>query len=223
MVDLVTSSTLPSFQLRNNMYNKKNITTIKEGGFQMNIKNLRTMKTLITLAVIIFTINLSLAQETRYQTNKAALKINAFKNGENYQWENKNITTFLDYRNGDFTTRLKNTDFISTIHPEFHEQTAGEEKFEYVFKGILPIREIINQKSINQTYPVELQLICEELGLDETIAFQITITRPGSGTTNYRIFTFQGKLYNDELQLPAFYGFDNEIELWIIFNAFSNN
>ncbi len=38
MVDLVTSSTLPSFQLRNNMYNKKNITTIKEGGFQMNIK-----------------------------------------------------------------------------------------------------------------------------------------------------------------------------------------
>ncbi len=38
MDDLVTSSTLPSFQLRNNMYNKKNITTIKEGGFQMSIK-----------------------------------------------------------------------------------------------------------------------------------------------------------------------------------------
>ena len=38
MDDLVTSSTLPPFQIRNNMYNKKNITTIKEGGFQMNIK-----------------------------------------------------------------------------------------------------------------------------------------------------------------------------------------
>jgi hypothetical protein len=34
--DLATSSTLPSFQIRNNMYNKKNIATIKEGGFQLN-------------------------------------------------------------------------------------------------------------------------------------------------------------------------------------------
>ena len=181
------------------------------------------MKTLITLAVIIFTINLGLAQETRFQTFKAALKINAFKEGENYQWENKNITVLLDYRNGDFVSRLKNTDFRSTIHPEFHETPMGEEEWEYVFKGILPITEIVNQLSINQNYPVELQLICEELRLEETIAFQMNITRPSSGSTNYRIFTFQGKLYNNELQLPAFEGFDNEIDVWIIFNAYSNN
>ena len=180
------------------------------------------MKTLITLAAIIFTINLSLAQETRYQTNKAALKISAFKEGENYQWENKDISTFLDYRNGDFITRLKNSDFNSTAQPEFNEVSMAEEELEYVFKGILPITEIINQKSINQTYPIELQIINDELGLDETIAFQMTVTRPSTNSRNYRIFSFQGKLYNDELQLPAFEGFDNEIELWIIFNAFSN-
>ena len=176
------------------------------------------MKILITLVAIIFTVNLSVAQETRYQTNKAALKINAFKEGENYQWENKNITVLLDYRNGDFISRLKNTDFHSTIHQEFHETPEGEE-LEYVFKGILPIDEIINQRNISQTYPVELQLICDELGLDETIGFQMTITRPGTGSQNYRIFSLQGKLYNEELGLPAFSGFDNEIELWIIFNA----
>jgi len=181
------------------------------------------MKTIITLVTIIFAVNLSLAQETRYQTFKAALKINAFKEGENYQWENKDITTLLDYRNGDFIVRLKNTDFHSTVHPEFHETPLEEEEWEYLFKGILPITDIINQLNISQTYPVELQLICEELRLEETIAFQMTITRPGSGSTNYRIFSFQGKLYNDELQLPAFEGFDNEIEVRIIFNAYSNN
>lgn len=181
------------------------------------------MKILITLAAVLFTVNLSLAQQTRYQTNKAALKINAFKEGENYQWENKNITVLLDYRNGDFISRLKNTDFYSTVQPEIHEQTPEGEELEYVFKGILPITEIINQKSISQVYPVELQLICEALGLDETIGFQMTITRPGSGSSqNYRIFSLQGKLFNEELQFPAFAGFDNEIELWINFNAFSN-
>ena len=102
-------------------------------------------------------------------------------------------------------------------------QPAEEEELEYLFKGILPITEIVNQLSISQTYPVELQLICEELRLEETIAFQMTITRPGSGSANYRIFTFQGKMYNEELQLPAFEGFDNEIDVWIIFNAYINN
>jgi len=36
--DLATASTLPSFQIRNIVYNKKNATTNKEGRFQMNIK-----------------------------------------------------------------------------------------------------------------------------------------------------------------------------------------
>lgn len=181
------------------------------------------MKTLITIAALVFAINVGMAQETRYQTYKAGLKISAFKDGENYQWENKNITTFLDYRNGDFITRLKNSDF----HPAGQtgsqlNKSEDAEELEYIFKGIFPITDIINQKSINQTYPVELQLICDVLGLDETLAFEMTITRPGSGSTNYRIFSLQGKMYNDELQLPAFEGFENEIELWIIFNAYSN-
>jgi hypothetical protein len=181
------------------------------------------MRILIVLAVFIFTVNFSQAQETRYQTNKAALKISAFKGDENFQWENKDITAYLDYRNGDFIVRLKNTDFRSTVHPEFHQQASDGEEMEYVFKGILPIREIINQKNINQTYPVELQIICEELDIDQTLGFQLTITRPGSGSANYRIFSFQGKMYNEQLKLPAFEGFDDEIEIWIVFNAFSNN
>lgn len=181
------------------------------------------MKTLTLIATLILSISIGLAQETRYQTFKAGLKISANKDGENYQWENKNITTFLDYRNGDFITRLKNSDFNPT-GTGTKEQVKSEdtEELEYLFKGIFPITDIINQKNINQTYPVELQMICDELRLDETVAFEMTITRPSSGSANYRVFALQGKLYNDELQLPAFKGFENEIEMWIIFNAYSN-
>jgi hypothetical protein len=68
---------------------------------------------------------------------------------------------------------------------------------------------------------VELQLICKDPEIDKPINFKMYITYPGSG--QYRIFTLNGKLYNDELNIPAFNGFDNEIEVWIVFNAFSSN
>ena len=181
------------------------------------------MRTFITIAAIVMMANLGLGQEVRYQTYTAQLKISAFKDGENYQWENKNITTVLDYRTGDFITRLKNKDFRSTVQPELNQQDSVPEELEYIFKGILPITEIINQRSISQTYPVELQLICDYLRLDETLGFEMTITRPSTNSGNYRIFSLHGKMYNDELQLPAFNGFDNEIELWILFNAYSTN
>ena len=184
---------------------------------------LKHMRIIIILTSFFLLLQSAPAQQTRYQTNKAALKISAFKNGENYQWENKEILVFLDYRTGNFVTRLKNTDFRSTVHPEFHVLPPAEEETEYLFKGILPINDIINQKSINQTYPIELQIVNEALGLDETLSMQMTITRPGSGAANYRVFSLAGKMYNDQLQLPAFLGFDNEIEIWIVFNAFSNN
>jgi len=45
------------------------------------------------------------------------------------------------------------------------------------------------------------------------------ITKPGSGSANFRIFSIHGKMYNDEVHIPAFKTYDNEVELWIIFNA----
>jgi hypothetical protein len=34
------------------------------------------------------------------------------------------------------------------------------------------------------------------------------------------VFTLTGILYNDELKLKAFQGYDNKVEIQIIFNAF---
>ncbi|MCF6171190.1 MAG: hypothetical protein L3J66_09460 [Bacteroidales bacterium] len=179
------------------------------------------MKTFISIAAVILMTNFCFGQEVRYQTYKAQLKISAFKDGENYQWENKNITVVLDYRTGDFITRLKNTDMLSTVQPGFNQQDSVPDELEYVFKGIFPVTEIIDQRSISRTYPVELQLTCDYLGLDETLGFEMSITRPGTNSGNYRVFSLHGKMYNDQLRLPAFAGFDNEIDLWILFSAFS--
>jgi hypothetical protein len=52
----------------------------------------------------------------------------------------------------------------------------------------------------------------------------MTITVPNvSGQANYRIFNMNGVLYNDELQLPAFTGFDNEIDFWIQFSGIATS
>lgn len=177
-------------------------------------------KVLLIVMVCFFGLGLFSQEEiARYQTMKSVMKISAFKDGENFQWENKNISAVLDYRTGEFTVRLRNSDFRenkteATILPDSIQQ-----ELEYMFKGMFPIREIINQKSMHQSYVVELQLTNWELYIDNTINFDLTVTNPGTNQANYRMFQLHGKMYNYELNLPAFNDFDNVIEIWISFNA----
>ena len=181
------------------------------------------MKILITAAILLFSLFTATSQEVKYQTYKAQLKLSASKEGENFQWTNNNIAVTLNYKTGDFILKLKNSDFKETMgnRNTVTQETETAEDTEYLFKGMFPINNIIDQQSINQTYPIELQLICDDPEIDKTVNFKMDITYPGSG--QYRIFTLNGKLYNDELNIPAFTGFDNEIELWIVFNAFVSN
>ncbi len=150
--------------------------------------------------------------------------MSAYKDGENHQWENKNITVMLDYKIGSFLVRLKNTDFNNPDAQTAALTDPETEVREFTMKGIFPIRDIINQKPINQDYVVELQLINQELMLNRTILFNVKVTNTSqSAAGQYRVFLLSGTMYNDEMQLPGFVGFENEIELFIGFNAFMNN
>jgi len=140
---------------------------------------------------------------------------------ESYQWENSDNTVYLDYKTGDFKVRMKNSDFYNPLHPAPSDSELEQEVREFIFQGILPIYDMINQKNINQQYNIELDLVCDDLRLFETVNFNMTITRPNASSgSNYRIFSLQGMLYNDQLNLPFFEGFNNEIELNIVFNGF---
>ena len=86
--------------------------------------------------------------------------------------------------------------------------------------GIMPIDQIINQKIINQEYDIELQLINNDISLSEVLNFKMNIMLPNQGPDNYRVFTLTGTLYNDVLNLKAFKGYDNEVEIRLMFNAF---
>ena len=162
------------------------------------------------------------AQNTRYQTYTAVMKIMATKDGQQYEWENKNISVVLDYKNGDFTCRLMNTDFYDAAHPQNFVSDTLEDKLEYTLSGIFPVFDIIHQKTINQDYKVELQLTSQELMLNYTILFDMTIMRPNpSGDGNYRAFRMEGKIYNHKAHIPAFRGFDDEITMRLAFNGYA--
>lgn len=178
------------------------------------------MRVFIT-AVFVVAFSMVFSQETHYQTIKATLKITATKNGKPFSWENKKLTVRIDYKTGNFIARLKSTDFDLTHGEESQIENTDSDNREYVFKGILPVSELVNQKNINQAQSVEMQLICDDLRLNETLQFQMLVTRPGAG--NYRIFTLSGKLYNDDVNIPAFEGFDHEINLFFMFNAINSN
>ena len=180
------------------------------------------MRTFIFILLISFFTSMAPAQTTRYQTYTAVMKIIATKNGQQFEWENKNISVVLDYKNGNFTCRLVNTDFYDAAHPENFVSDTIHDQLEYTLSGIFPVREIINQKNINRDYKVELQLTNPELMLNYTILFDMHIMRPSSsGDGNYRVFRMEGKIYNDKADIPAFSGFDDEITLRLAFNGYA--
>lgn len=180
------------------------------------------MRTLLIIVLAAFCSLPAFMQQTQYQTYTSVLKISASKDGETYQWENKNISVRLDYKTGDFITRLRNTDFHQNQQPLQQAIDSVDQELEYTFKGTFPINDILNQKQINQNYTVELELNNNDLSIRETLLFDMTITRPSSGEGDYRVFSLHGKLYNNQLQLPAFEGFDDDIEIWLAFNGFMN-
>lgn len=178
------------------------------------------MRTLLLTLVFCLSTNLISAQQPAYQIYSSTVKLIALKGEENYQWENTENSVYLDYKTGDIKIRLTNKDFYNPLHPAPEDPDLEQEEREYTFQGILPITDIINQQSQNQNYTIELDLVCDDLRLYESVNFDMTITRPGSSSRNYRIFSLHGILYNDELHLPLFEGFNNEIDLYINFNGF---
>lgn len=181
-----------------------------------------TMRTYIFLLLISFAFATAPAQTVRYQTYTAVMKISATKDGQQFQWENKKISVVLDYKTGNFTCRLKNTDFYDPRHPQNFETDTVLNQLEYTLSGIFPIRDIIHQQTIRQDYKVELQLTNQELMLNQTILFDMNIMRPNpSGGGNYRVFTMEGKLNNAETGLPAFRKFDDEITIRLGFNGYA--
>ena len=177
------------------------------------------MKTLSLLIILSLPACLLIAQQPGYKTLRSSIKLIAVEGDETYQWENTDNTVFLDYKTGDFKVRLTNRDFYNPLHPEPEDPDLNEEEREFLLQGMLPINDIINQKNTSQNYQVELQLICDALRMNETIQFDMKITKPGSSSQSYRIFVLKGILYNDQLKLPLFEGFDNEIEMLINFNG----
>ncbi len=178
------------------------------------------MRVFITVLIAVLFLN-ARSQQATFRTYSSVIKLSANQGDNNYQWENKDNVIFLNYKTGELIVRMKNADFYNPVHPAPVDSSLEDEEREYVFKGILPIRDIINQKTNTQRYDVELQLICEEMRLNESVNFEMTIMRPGnSAEQNYRIFSLKGILYNDRLNLPYFENFDNEIEIYINFNGY---
>ncbi len=174
------------------------------------------MRKLFLILIFSLSIHYISAQEPGYITYSSSVKLIALQGSESYEWENTDSSVVLNYKTGDFIARLKNSDFYNPLHPEPSDPDIEQEEREFLFKGIFPINDLINQKSTSQHYNVELQLICDDLRLNEPVNFEMTVTNPnpGSSQKSYRIFSMQGILYNDQLNLQAFDGFDNEIELY---------
>ncbi len=178
------------------------------------------MKNHLFLISFIFSSLQIFAQVPKYQTYSANLLVIATKDNISTQWQNKNINVNLNYKDGDIIIVINNDDFYNKTTDNWVNGDSISGNRQYIIEGNLPIINIINQKTINQDYNVELQLTNKEVSLSDIINFKMNIMRPNQNAGSYRVFTLTGILYNDELKLKAFQGYDNKVEIQIIFNAF---
>lgn len=165
----------------------------------------------------------AISQSAKYQTYTADLTIIATKDSQDVQWQNKSILVNMDYKTGKITIEINNSDFFNKSTQEKAREGEEVRDTKYTLVGMLPIDQIINQKQSNQEYTVELQLINDDIDFRNVLNFKMNVMRTSQQSGSYRVFTFSGLLYNDELKLPAFKGYDNEVEIRIMFNAFWNN
>ena len=181
-------------------------------------------KTLLLALVILMLPVTNFAQvvKTGFQAYNAQMKLAAFKDGKRYEWVNDDIVVYLNYKTGELNISLKGSDFTDKSHPEFFdfEADTATDQTEYQFKGLLPVREIINQKTISKSYPIELQLTKNLSDFNKVVLFNMTITIPNTTSgSNFRIFVLDGKFDNNEFQLPSFHKFDNEVYITITFSG----
>lgn len=177
------------------------------------------MKHIILISLLLIFIS-GKAQEARYQTYSADLEIIATKDGVDYKWQNSDILVNLNYKTGKINIEIKSDDFHNKEQSE--PLTNTNNNIRYSLVGYLPIEQIIDQKISTKQYTVELQLINDNIDFSDVLNFAMSVMRTSQQAGSYRVFTFSGNLYNDKLQLPAFKGFDNNIEIRIMFNAFWN-
>ena len=180
------------------------------------------MKNIIFLIAFLASTIITFGQAPKYQTYSAGLMITATINGDTYSWQNKDLIVTLNYKTGDLKIIINNNDFYNKeTNQNVNEDNISDNR-EFLLIGNLPIDQVINQKTVNQDYDIELQLTNDDFAINELINFKMNIMRPNQSSESYRVFTFTGVLYNDKLNLPAFKGFDNDVEIRIFFNAFWN-
>lgn len=181
------------------------------------------MKKISALITLFFALS-AMSQVSQYQAINGKLLIITNRDGQEFKYNNDKIVVNLDYRTGAFIVNLKNTDFYQTdsianlLNPE-----STVERKQFSLTGFLPIEQIIDQKVLEQTYKVELQLINNDLALNERLNLSMVVTRTNSGSRNFRVFNIRGKLNNDELQLPAFKDFNKEIDFYIQFRGLATS
>ena len=178
------------------------------------------MKKYIVLLSIIINNLLLFSQSPQFQTYSADLLIIATKDGENFQWQNKDIVVTLNYKTGAFKAIINNHDFYNKESNTKVAEDSISSNSKFLLIDILPINRIIDQKTINQDYDIELQLTNNDISLSKMLNFKMNVMRPNQNANSYRVFTLTGILYNQELNLPAFAGFDNEVEIKLLFNGF---
>lgn len=142
-------------------------------------------------------------------------EMSAIRNGQPVKVETRDYGLSINYDTGEFYARINITESRLYSDDEVEYRIPGDEILE--IQGIIPIIEILDNKSMNREYIFELNV--KHLSTNVVVAFTFNTTQISNSSRGFTAFRVSGKINLLEFGVQDLKGYDPEVDLILDFQA----
>lgn len=172
------------------------------------------MKTIFVTIVALLTMAPAFPQKQLEIMNQR-FEIRAIRNGEPVRQETKDFGLKINYETGELYARVNLTKARLFSDEEVEYRIPGSEFLE--ISGFIPINQIIDNNSVNQTLSVELNL--NHMSNEVPVVFKMTLTRIKNASRGFTLVNLNGPTNLRDFGVEDLKGYEPEINIVLEFQT----
>ena len=168
-----------------------------------------------TLLLMAILISGFLSAQKYIQIMNQRFEMSGIRNGQLVKVETKDYGLSINYDTGEFYARINITESRLYSDEEVEYRIPGDEILE--IKGIIPIIEILDNKSMKRQYIFELNV--KHLSTNVVVAFTFNTTQISNSSRGFTAFRVSGKINLLEFGVQDLKGYDPGVDLILDFQG----
>lgn len=172
------------------------------------------MKTSVFIALAML-ISSSLFSQKQLQFLNQRFEFDAVRNGHPVRMETRDYGLNINYDTGEFFAKINLTESRLFSDEEVEYRIPGDEYLEIT--GFIPVTEIFENNSQNQTLKAELNV--QHLGNNLPVVFTINLNRLKNATGKFTIFNISGSANLNDFGVEDLKGYEPEVSIVLDFQT----